>query len=89
MKPTKKDYPPYFEAYINLIEEKRYEKFQKNISKENALMIGDREHDILAANHLCMQSVGVLYGFGSKEEMDNCKPTYLVASVDELRNLLN
>ncbi len=61
----------------------------ENIEKENAIMIGDREHDILAAHHVGMNSIGVLYGFGSKEEMDQCKPTYVVSSVNELNEILN
>ena len=33
-----------------------------------AIMIGDREHDIIGANIHNMESVGVLYGFGSIKE---------------------
>ncbi|KAF1296131.1 hydrolase [Enterococcus sp. JM4C] len=38
------------------------------IAKE-AIMIGDREHDILGGKENGMQTLGVLYGFGSKEEL--------------------
>jgi phosphoglycolate phosphatase len=61
---------------------------QQNTSNENAIMIGDREHDILAAHHTGMPSIGVLYGFGSKDEMDKCAPTFLAATVGDLRTLL-
>jgi phosphoglycolate phosphatase len=61
---------------------------QQNTTHEQAMMIGDREHDILAAHHTGMSSIGVLYGFGSKDEMDKCAPTYLAASVGDLRTLL-
>ena len=60
----------------------------QNAEKERVLMIGDREHDILAANQVGVQSIGVLYGFGSPEEMQKCRPTYVVSSVSELRDLL-
>ena len=60
----------------------------QKIEKENAVMVGDREHDILAAHHIGIKSVGVLYGFGSKEEMEKCKPDHTVATVDELKNYL-
>jgi phosphoglycolate phosphatase len=62
---------------------------QQNIANEEAIMIGDREHDILAAHHTGMQSIGVLYGFGTKAEMDICKPTFVVSTVDELGRILN
>jgi phosphoglycolate phosphatase len=55
----------------------------------NAIMIGDREHDILAAHHHRMPSIGVLYGFGSIAEMEKCQPTYVAATVEELRTLLD
>ena len=33
------------------------------------LMIGDREHDVLGAKALGMETLGVLYGYGSEEEL--------------------
>ena len=38
-----------------------------NIDIDNAVMIGDREHDILGAKYNGVKTIGVLYGFGSKE----------------------
>lgn len=54
----------------------------------DCIMIGDRFTDISGANFLKMKSIGVLYGYGSKEELENCNATYLVKDVSELRNLL-
>jgi phosphoglycolate phosphatase len=34
-------------------------------------MIGDRENDMEAASLLGTESIGVLYGYGSKEELAN------------------
>jgi phosphoglycolate phosphatase len=34
-----------------------------------ALMIGDRSHDMVGAKNNGMQGIGVLYGYGSKEEL--------------------
>lgn len=36
---------------------------------EQALMVGDRKHDILGAKENGLESVGVLYGYGSREEL--------------------
>ena len=39
----------------------------KDLSK--VVMIGDRKYDILGAKELGISSIGVLYGFGSEEEL--------------------
>lgn len=57
-------------------------------SKENALMVGDREHDILGAQKCDLDSVGVLYGYGSKEELQAAGATYIADSVGALGKIL-
>lgn len=52
------------------------------------VMVGDREHDVLGARECGMDCVGVLYGYGSRQEMDGCRPGWVAGSVEELRNLL-
>jgi phosphoglycolate phosphatase len=39
------------------------------VAPENALMIGDRDKDVEAAQFAGTQSLGVLWGFGSREEL--------------------
>jgi len=34
------------------------------------IMVGDREHDIIGAQIQKIESIGVLYGFGTKEELE-------------------
>ena len=55
---------------------------------EDFIMIGDRKHDIIGAHNTGMDSVGVLYGYGSAGEMNEIKPTYLAETVLELKKLL-
>ena len=57
--------------------------------KNNIVMIGDRNTDIEAANYHQIKSIGVTYGFGSKQELENTKPTFLVDTVAELHNILH
>jgi Predicted phosphatases len=52
-------------------------------------MIGDREHDIIGAKMNGIDSVGVLYGYGSREEFEREKANFIVNSVSELRELLS
>lgn len=45
-----------------------------------AVMVGDREHDILGAKANGLPSVGVLYGYGSSEELENAGADWLATS---------
>ena len=58
------------------------------VDRENIIMVGDRKHDIIGAQHHGLASVAVRYGYGAAEELEQAKPTYLVNSVAELSCLL-
>lgn len=67
----------------------RYALEQNNLTDlENIVMIGDRFHDIDGAVENGIASIGVLYGFGSKEELIAAKADMIAATVDELRTIL-
>ncbi len=53
------------------------------------LMIGDREFDILAAKKIGIRSLGVLYGFGSKDELEKAGADYIVRTVEEIEQIAN
>lgn len=55
---------------------------------EKAIMIGDRHHDIDGANAAHMDSIGVLYGYGTKEELSKAGATYIVSDIRELGEML-
>ena len=55
---------------------------------EFTVMVGDREYDIQGAIANSIDSIGVLYGFGSQEELRAAKACYIVKDIEELRNLL-
>lgn len=52
------------------------------------IMVGDREHDVLGAGELGMDCVGVLYGYGSREEFQACRAFAVVETVEELESFL-
>lgn len=52
------------------------------------VMIGDRKFDLNGAAIVGMDSIGVTYGFGPREELEACNPTYLVDDVERLRGIL-
>lgn len=54
----------------------------------SVVMIGDREYDILGARAAGLNSIGVLYGYGSREELQNAGATYIVEKVTDIMCLL-
>ena len=54
----------------------------------DVIMVGDREHDVLGAGENRLSCVGVLYGYGSKEELLRAGARYLAATPEELGELL-
>jgi phosphoglycolate phosphatase len=52
-------------------------------------MVGDREHDILAAKAIGMASVGVLYGYGNFAELQTAGASFIIESVKELTQFLS
>ena len=54
----------------------------------SAVMVGDRRHDIEGAREAGLQAVGVLYGYGSREELEKAGAAYIAADMDELRGVL-
>ena len=51
---------------------------------QNAVMIGDRGVDLIAAHNNGLRSVGVLWGFGSRRELAEQNPVLMIDTVPEL-----
>ncbi|MBR5937834.1 MAG: HAD hydrolase-like protein [Clostridiales bacterium] len=49
-----------------------------------SLMIGDRHYDIEGAVRAGIDSMGVLYGYGSREELEGAGATYIVETPEEI-----
>ncbi len=58
------------------------------IPKDKALMIGDREHDIAGAKQNGIKAMGVLYGFGSEEELKKAGADFIVENVGNVFDLI-
>ena len=59
------------ESRATKVEVLSYALQELQVDPAKAVMIGDRENDIEAASLLGTESIGVLYGYGSKEELSN------------------
>ncbi|NLA86876.1 MAG: HAD family hydrolase [Clostridiales bacterium] len=53
-----------------------------------AVMVGDREHDILGAKKVGITSVGVLFGYGSREELEAAGADFIAETVNDLHRIL-
>lgn len=58
----------------------------KNYS--NSVMIGDRKHDIIGAKELGISSIGVLFGYGGKEELEEAGANFIVNEVGEIKEII-
>lgn len=58
------------------------------LKKEETLMIGDRKHDVEGARLNGLDCAGVLFGYGSVEELTAAGAKYLIASPEELERFL-
>ena len=57
---------------------------EKKIINQNSLMIGDRHVDLTAAHRNKMHSAGVLWGYGSLEEIEEHEPAYIFSNPGEI-----
>ena len=60
----------------------------KNPDLSRMIMIGDREHDILGAKQIGIDSIGVLYGYGDRAEHEKAGATYIAEKVEDILPLL-
>jgi len=56
--------------------------------KDKAIMIGDRKYDMMGAQMNGIDSIGVLYGYGNREELEKAGATYIVSDIRELSKIL-
>ncbi len=53
------------------------------------IMVGDREHDVFGAAENNLPCVGVLFGYGSREELSSAGAIYLATTVNDLKEFFN
>ena len=88
---------PYFENVCgSLMDESRSKKDQvieyalernKIGDRSKVLMVGDRKHDILGAKKTGLKSCGVLFGYGSLEELNAAGADYIAGDMAELKKI--
>ncbi len=67
----------------------RYVLDEQGITDTSAVvMVGDRKYDVIGARQVGVDSIGVLYGYGSREELEQAGATCIVRDVRELEDVL-
>ncbi len=58
------------------------------LAPEDCLMVGDRKYDIIGARKTGATPIGVTYGYGSREELQQAGAKLIVDTVEQLQELL-
>lgn len=56
--------------------------------KELVLMVGDREYDVYGAAAAGVECMGVLYGFGDREELEGAGAAYIAGTVADINKII-
>lgn len=62
----------------------RYALDSLGISAEEAVMAGDRKHDVIGAKENGMECIGVLFGYGDRAELEEAGADKIVETVEQL-----
>ena len=91
------DLAKYFDCICgSTMDEKRTEKADvisyalgaANADASDSVMIGDRMHDIIGAQKNCMDTIGVLWGFGTKAELENAGAGRIVKTIRDMTEII-
>lgn len=52
--------------------------------KSRTVMVGDREYDVIGAKKNGLDCIGVLYGFGSRKELEDVGADYIVSRPEDI-----
>ena len=61
---------------------------EKITDRDKVIMVGDRMHDVLGAKEQNIPCIGVLYGYGNRQELEEAGATMIKESVEELHDTL-
>lgn len=55
---------------------------------DDVLMVGDRKFDVIGAAKCGLRCMGVLYGFGDREELESAGAAYIAETVEEMARII-
>lgn len=66
----------------------RHAVAEQNIDADGSIMVGDRSHDVIAAKRMGMLAVGVTWGFGGRQELEDAQADEIIDTQMELAQLI-
>ena len=66
----------------------KYAMEKGGFTSDGAVMIGDREHDVFGAKENGVDTIGVLYGYGSRDELEKAGAMHIAQTVEDIFALL-
>lgn len=63
-------------------------RFDRKGCRAQAIMVGDKEHDVIGARETGIPCVAVTYGYGTLEELENAGASKIVHTVKQLQEYL-
>ncbi|MCD7715334.1 MAG: HAD hydrolase-like protein [Lachnospiraceae bacterium] len=69
-------------------EPEKSETGRANGTGDHILMVGDRSHDVAGAKENGLPCVGVLYGYGSREELEEAEAAAICTTVEDLPDVI-
>jgi phosphoglycolate phosphatase len=61
---------------------------EESLGPSRAVMIGDREHDVIGSRRSDVQCIGVTYGYGTHTELSSCGATCIAATPQAISPLV-
>ncbi|PLX13886.1 MAG: hypothetical protein C0598_02670 [Marinilabiliales bacterium] len=61
---------------------------QTEVDREFAIMIGDSEQDIMTAKNAGIKSIGLTYGYRTKEQLSIVKPNCICDNILKIKDLI-
>ena len=62
---------------------------EEGLRADQTVMIGDRLYDIVGASKNGLPAIGVLWGYGDRDELGNAGPTSIVETPSELMAVID
>ena len=73
---------------VEKIDVLKYVMKENNLTSENSIMIGDRFYDVRGAHAVGLKCIGILWGFGDLQEMQECGADYIKATPKDVEEFL-
>lgn len=76
------------ETRTNKWEVIQYAMERLGVKPEECIMVGDRKHDVLGAKTCGLPCIGVLYGYGSREELTEAGASALAETPEDVADII-